>query len=588
MRIIGMPKGVIRQRISRLRRSAWDRQTGASLPYVLVITLVVLLTGLAVTSRTFNGVFSSVFQQDSRRAREAAELGIKRIVAELNRERNRELLSVNPSDVIWDGAEVAANPNQCAALASPSRPSTADLARIRSGGIANAPSSLVYVADDGAVTADADGVLDANVAANIRYAYRLESVALAPDPGGPTPFTGSDANGLLNQRATLTMAVRGHSFNNGRSTGTVVVEERLEVLPKCCGRSLGVAFGNDLRPCRPINSSPGFGFLIGVGENTVGDAKLTGAKSELGVDLTPIDPVVCLGRPLDPDNPDDPTCPSSVTVGTDQVTVEVVPLPDNFPAVQTFPTALGVPAPGNLTGCDKSCTTSATSNGTFKRLNPSGETVIDITGVSDANLPTYCKSKSDDPAIGITTIHCNLSNLNINGIINVQTSTSRRLKLYFPNEGAAVSTGTGTSEFRHVNTTADATDGQITTQLQLFGCPEDITNGGCVGDASSTNTQTLILNGNSGTAFDPYFLYFPIGNLTLNGGGKAGDQFEGVLWVNSVRGNGGVEINVPGSGVEAILEETGVIDDEGTGNDRPLVWDFVTRAVRGFTLLPGS
>jgi hypothetical protein len=123
----------------------------------------------------------------------------------------------------------------------------------------------------------------------------------------------------------------------------------------------------------------------------------------------------------------------------------------------------------------------------------------------------------------------------------------------------------------------------------MFGCPEATSpSKGCLGDASKDDSQALTLNGNSGTAADPYFLHFPIGKFTFNGGGGTGDQFNGVLWANEVQGNGGVQINVPGSGVSSILSQYGVLDGSGTGKDKPLIWDYVTRAVRSFRLLPGS
>jgi hypothetical protein len=83
-------------------------------------------------------------------------------------------------------------------------------------------------------------------------------------------------------------------------------------------------------------------------------------------------------------------------------------------------------------------------------------------------------------------------------------------------------------------------------------------------------------------------MYFPVGNILFNGGGGAGDQFNGVLWVSQANGKGNVQINVPGSGVSAILSQYGIIDSSGKGKDKPLIWDYVTRAVRQFRLLPGS
>ncbi|MEA5399213.1 hypothetical protein VB734_04065 [Synechococcus sp. BA-124 BA4] len=559
----------------------------------MIITLVVVITSLAVSSRTLNGIFSAVFQQDSRRSREAAELGINRIVAELNRESNRGLLARNPAGGgFWTQGEADASKNACAVRANVNtRPTTIDLNLIRSGGVPGTTTAnpIIYVADDGTLTADADNAIDATRPANERYAYQLVTNAadntIRVDPiAGPDPNPASATFGELNQAGAINLRVRGFSYNNGRLSGSVVVDQQLEVLPKCCGRSLA-QFGNDLRSCT-VGTGPGFGFLIGVGENTVGDADLNGKKSELDNGTTPINPVVCLGTA-------GTTCPADVSVGTTTVPVVSVLKPASFPDVEIWPTAVlgAAPTAGTLTTCKKDSTGCSATAGAFRTETGSGSstlTTINVDSVTDANLPAYCKASPDDPSTGVTTIHCNLAELAIDGDINVNTSTNRRLKLYFSDEGTKVSSS-GTSQLRHANQTSGATDGQKVLQLQIFGCREAASpSKGCVGDASTNDKQALTLNGNSGTAADPYFLYFPIGDITLNGGGGAGEQFNGVLWGNQIQGNGGVQITVPGSGVEAILTQYGVIDGSGTGKDQPLIWDYITRAVRSFRLLPGS
>lgn len=580
--------------LQRLQRRARTAQVGSSLPYALLITLVVMITGWAVASRTLNGVYSAVFQQDSRRSREAAEIGINVIVAELNRERNRGLLARNPAaGGFWTQAEADASKNACAVRANDvNRPTSIDLNLIRSGGVAGTTTTnpIIYVADDGTLSADADNVIDATRPTDQRYAYQLVTNAtnnsIIVNPIAGPDNTGTKATnptfGELNQTGAINIRVRGFSYNNGRLSGSVVVDQQLEVLPKCCGRSLA-QFGNDLRSCT-VGTGPGLGFLIGVGENTVGDADLNGKKSELDSGSTPINPIVCLGS-------SGTTCPADVAVGGTTVPVISVLKPASFPDVETWPTAVlgAAPTAGTLTAtCGKKDTLPCSNTAGSFRTASGKATTINVNTVTAANLPTYCKERANDPSAGIATIHCNLAVLNIDGDINVNTSTSRRLKLYFSTEGDKV-TISGNSQLRHANQTAGATEGQKVLQLQMFGCQEAASpSKGCLGDASKDDSQSLTLNGNSGTAADPYFLHFPLGNFTFNGGGKDADQFNGVLWANQVQGNGNVEINIPGSGVSAILSQYGVLDGSGTGKDKPLIWDYVTRAVRSFRLLPGS
>jgi hypothetical protein len=217
--------------------------------------------------------------------------------------------------------------------------------------------------------------------------------------------------------------------------------------------------------------------------------------------------------------------------------------------------------------------------------------VINADTVALGALPSYCRTTIDTSS-GITTIHCNLNQLRITDPIDVRTSSTRRVKFYFPTEGAKV-TSTGTNAITHINTNPPSTtdqrlnDADSILQLQFFGCRR-ASDGGCEGDTSSTNSQSYTFNGNSGTSGDPVFFYFPIGDVTINGGGISAPQFEGVLWTNSLTGNGGVEVVVPGSGVNSLFASYGVIDGSNTGNDEPLIWDFVARAVRSFRLLQGT
>lgn len=584
---------------------AQEGEQGSALAYALVIALVVVISGLALSSRTLNSIFGAVFQQDTRRAREAAEFGINRIIAELNRESNRGLLAAKISSTagFWTQADADANPNRCAELATPARISQPDLNRIRSGGVSGSfgnKNPIVYVSDDGSLAAELDNSPDQSRASSVRYAYQLvdkpgESIVLSEPTAGADKDPASPTVGQLNKLGSIQLRVRGFSYNNGRLTGSVTVEETLEVVPKCCGRSLA-KFGNDLRSCT-VNVGPGLGFLIGVGELTVGDAALKGSKSELDDGTTPINPIVCISNRTD--NSD---CPgSAVTIGRNLVPVVPVPKPSGFPEVEIFPPSLGTPTAGILQPCTKaglniSCpsnkvvsTPSETtdSSTTFTSFDSASRTTtVHIDTVLSSNLPDWCKEESSSSG-GVTTIHCNVSRLSLTGNINIRTTNSRRLKLYFPQEGNII-TSTGSAFLRHDNRSTSPTDAGSVLQLQIFGCRESPT-GGCSGDSSVINTQNITLNGNSTTAIqDPYFLYAPIASITINGGGGTPDQFSGILWGNKVTGNGNVEINVPGSGVTSILSQYGMIDKTNTGNDKPIIWDYVTRAVRQFRLLPGS
>jgi hypothetical protein len=559
-----------------------------------VIALVVVATGAALASRTLFSNFGASFQQDTRRAREAAEVGIQRTIAELNRERNRGLLAVSPAaGGFWSAAEVAANPNRCAQIVNDAaRPATADLSRIRSGGVDGpfTANPVVYIRDDGTLVAEQEstGQPDAARGDSVRYAYQLvsnpreNSVRVAP-----SPYDGTDANGRLTLAATLTIRMRGFSYNNGQLTGSTTLEQQIEVVPKCCGRSLAY-FGSDLRSCTE-GLGEGFGIMLlskGDSDEDIGKATLTGPISSNEAPTQTINPIVCI--PADPSD----EC-ARVRAGSTDVPVVVLPPPwnSNFRQADVFPFR-GVTA-GTLGSCDGPPTTGtpACATGAF-RSDTGTRTVINADSVDLGALPSYCRSDTDTTN-GVITIHCLLDKLEITNPIDIRTSSMRRVKFYFPTEGDKVSS-TGTNALTHINTDPPSTtdqrlnDAASVQQLQFFGCRKSTADAGCQGDLSNPNSQSYTFNGNSGTSGDPVFFYFPIGDVTINGGGISDPQFEGVLWVNSLTGNDNVAIRVPGSGVNSLFISYGVIDGSNTGNDQPILWDFVARAVRSFRLLEGT
>ncbi len=612
----------------------WIADTGSSLVYALVIAIVLAITGLAVSSRTLFGVFGAAFSQDTRRAREAAEMGASRIVAELNRERNRGLLAVNPAGAFWSSGQ---GENQCAAnYDDPTdRPSQPDLDRVRSGGIAGTFASppVVYLDTNGAFTGQATAEPLQTVNANVRYAYQLVPEITVD------PVAGPDADGLLNNAGTIRFTVRGFSYNQGRLAGSVRIQEDIEVLPKCCSRSLGATFGNDLRPCNR-DLSPGYGLLFGTSAYSDGTIKFTGSKGSIKDDEgNTIDPLVCVVSETS-------DCPASgsVTVGSGTPDIEetppsfTLPPPDRFPVTgtvaentklangntpQAAKSSAGtdltvIPAPllnppglgASTAGASTNCPTTG-SIPFICRDSTSGRTRVNADQVSLSSLPDYCGYTQEPLPSDITqnadVIHCHVDFLDLptsaGAAIEVRTSELRNLRLYFTQEGDLTS-NTGNGEFLHVDTTTGTPigSGDPTRQLTLFGCREG-SSGGCenldnsltsLDRDESTNSkcdgavdqQCITLNGNAVAANDPYFVYAPTGAVRINGGSDL--TFNGVLWTNNIRANGGVNIIVPGSGLISVLEFYGIIDPTGSGKDKPIVWDYIARAVRRFTLLPGT
>ncbi len=608
-------------------------QEGFSMLWALVVSLGVLLTAAAVSSRSFSGLFAAAFQQDARRARDAAEIGAQRVVSELNRERNRILLSRDPgNDQFWQASDVsgAVANNPCAALALPARTANPDLLAVGSGGVtATAERPVVFVADSGAASTTNVTTAPANSPSGQRYAYQLASARVSPDPVPTWASTGNPP-----ARALITLTVRGYSYNAGRLASSATIEQRMEVVPKCCSLSLGAnnnpQFGNDLRDCNSALTNPSNGFAFGVGLTDDGSAEINGTKGTIETIATgqPVSPLICVGSTGS-------SCPTSESIGGTNIPVVQVntPLapPEAYGEAAGTPLGAGASSPSSVTAsalqpCSSSTNcpsntapASGASTDQFTRFvtegsggNATNVTIINVASMDLANLPSFCGTSTDSVTVArtvdssgnpvdtkqtMTTIHCNVTRMdNANKeVFRVVTSDTRRLKLHFPNEGVMMSMN---GNLEHCNNDTCSAGTTLTAdpllRFQIFGCEKSSTTG-CVDPPGSTinstnaaNNQTLNLQGNSTAAAQPFFLYAPLGEITLNGGGGVATQWRGAMWVNNFTGNGNVEVQVPGAGVGELFNlfsSTG--GGGGSGGGIPFIYEYVARAVRGLQLLPG-
>lgn len=108
----------------RVKFSRFD--LGYSLPLVVAAALI-LIAGTAVfANRAGMGLLSSIFQNQSWEAKEAAEIGMTQIVSELNKETNRYLMVKRPGDNngIWSTSSnpfvAATRTNPCTGATEPS------------------------------------------------------------------------------------------------------------------------------------------------------------------------------------------------------------------------------------------------------------------------------------------------------------------------------------------------------------------------------------------------------------------------------------------------------------------------------------
>ena len=619
--------------LRRLRRAPKRmRAAGAALVLALIAAAVMIGLAVALSARSFGGLLASVFGGDADQAREAAELGAARIQATLMKERNRGLLPLAPSgSVSWGSAQLSNANNPCAVNAD--RESAPDLNSIANGGatgissisVSNGTAApVVYVSNDGTATVSNDTTAASKAPANTRYAYQLQKIEV-PTAASWTSTTGSPKGSPT--RGQLTLQVKGYSYNSaGVISGSTVLEKTLEVVPKCCGLSLGgnnnSSIGNDNRNCNAQINDPGFGVLFGTDLTNDGSLSLSGVKStvESLTDGAPVSPLVCRSSTTS-------TCPTSVKVGT--ADTKVVSTEFNINAPQQYidvlsplnPTARtwNITTTKGTTLCGNGATPGPTSF--FSTYSVGSTTVCQVNPSSSTGLPSECGVVLNDQVSEVAidgtrttrtfrTVHCNILSL-VNGnnqIWRFITSNTSRLILHFPSEGSKVLDINGFVEhcdFTSSSSTTCVDSPSVTSnpllRLQLLGC-QDVTNGtGCVDNAASptknstdkTDTQGLTLVGNSTFTGIPYFLYFPIADLTVSGSGKSDGALAGVFWVNTIKGSGNVEISVPGSGIGDLLNQytggSGGSDDESEEQSAaPPILEYTLRAVQKFFFKPGA
>ena len=232
---------------------------GSALIWALIFVLVLMATAVAISRRGLFGVVGSSFVRDSKLAREAAEIGILRTVAILNEPRNRRLL-VNAdklntntktsieadSDLISDCVGAGTGPNLQAALAT-------------------------LKTDSGFPVVNID----------TERTYQIISVSQPPQSKETdAQFNlGLGTNSTSAQAGEITVTVKGTAKRGSQIVGEFTLQRTLEVIPKCCGLSLGGksnAFGGDIRQCDADNS--GLGLIAGVYYKNNGELDTTGGS----------------------------------------------------------------------------------------------------------------------------------------------------------------------------------------------------------------------------------------------------------------------------------------------------------------------
>ena len=217
-------------------------QRGFSLALALLVVLAGLATTLAITGRTLMSTQVREAENKGFTARNAAEIGMTRIIAELNRPRNRRLL-VNAPQLGASGrtvAEIEADDS----LRSPCDLANGDGADLSASGTFNSGDVLnneVTVPNTGgrlrytlvAVNNGdaADNFFEQDADGNANDAFRVTV-------GNPVSPVTPGVSG------TITLDVRGRVVDNGTETSRYNLRKTFAVIPKCCGGSFG-GFNSD-------------------------------------------------------------------------------------------------------------------------------------------------------------------------------------------------------------------------------------------------------------------------------------------------------------------------------------------------------
>jgi hypothetical protein len=519
----------------------------------MMVVIAIILGSLVIASRTGMGLLGSAYQNESREARAAAEIGMAQVVSELNRPRNRQLL-VNACRLL------DSTPTQIATLLTlkvPDGRATPDITATFDQGLSTIPSSQTIPIDGGAV--QRWQLLSANCigAANLSMGRVDNSFTAANE--AQAPLTGD-----------LTLSVRGYALREGAVVATSTIEQTFEVVPKCLDRSLrglSNAFGNDDRFC---SLNPGSGFIVGTARLNSGSISITGSAYSISTDTSPpqsVDPIACIATTSG-------SCTNGLSgTSLNEVTITLPPVPSTANTI-----CQGVTS-GN-------CNVTVSTN-----------TILATRQFATWPTPwsAICTRQAANgaasPPGSFDTIACSLNRLttanNITLVFDTSGSTAGStipIRLHFPNASnpgtPSIKRGSGTSGIYQCHSNAGslscepnppppatATMGAVKPgDLALFGCPLTPT---------SCGSQHLELGSGNGT-IQSLYVYFPTGVVTMNGT----PNFSGAMWVNSFSGNGNISITIPDlTSICNLLKFCGSDD----ANYDTFNVDYVTRAVKSLS-----
>ncbi len=445
-----LPIGVhCRPRVSSGPRSGH----GFVLPAMLIAGLVVTLGAATLTSRALSLRLGEGLQDQANEALDAADSGFEAVVAELNREENRQLAASNVSMNNWGAADASlSNPCLQNADGSPANLAPTSTAVSLSNGewqtLPNNPN-LRYRIRSATVK---------NAARNARISTQLSSsggtaTVTAAGTYNPTDIrTASETE----QFSRLELTIEGQSLRNGLPVSSRVITQELGVVPKCCGASIGDNTASITQFC----ASRFPNLLIGLNRGGMLRAGSGAQLRELPVGSLILSStvqkparVLCVN--------DTGTCGGNVRDNVDGVPIQTIqikpPDPPTYPAKDNRPVPKAVNSNGfiivaNSVNDDatKSGSTSTTSeqHQDYLRVNSAGvvelcnvtrnSTIVSgsaddgkeprlpesfVTGSCDSRIDDYCARTGDNNKPETWSYHCRIARLHVRDVTSAGSCT---------------------------------------------------------------------------------------------------------------------------------------------------------------------
>jgi hypothetical protein len=364
---------------------------------MLIAGLVVTLGAATLTSRALSLRLGEGFQDQAVEARDAADSGFEAVVAELNREENRQLAASNEPMNNW-GAANASLRNPCLQNAdgSPANlPPTSTAISLSNGEWQTLPNNpnMRYRIRSAIVK---NAARKAWISTQLSSTGGSATVTTSPTTDPPYKPTDIRKNASeLEQFSRLELKIEGQSLRNGVPVASRVITQELGVVPKCCGASIG----DNTTSITQICASRFPSLLIGLNGGGVLRAGSGAELRELPVgSLTLSSTVQKPARLLCVNNSG--TCGGNVTSSVDGVPIQTIqltpPPPPTYPATDNR-TSPATATPANPTGFtivanskEDLATLSAASDTQsqphqdYLRVNSSGK--VELCNVTNNNL----------------------------------------------------------------------------------------------------------------------------------------------------------------------------------------------------------